>query len=266
MRIENTGFGNIRLIQDPDSFCYGIDAVILADFASGISGRWKSAADLGTGTGIIPFILIHKNPEKSCYVVGIDIQEEAVEMATDSSKMNSMDDRVRFFKADVADIAEAQNSETLKSVTDEPLWRTALESDGFDIAVSNPPYFAKGGGIINRKDSKYIARHETTADLDRFMKAAANILKTRGNFFIVHRPSRLVDIFSSGRKYGLEPKTMRMVIPSEGKAPNIVLVHCVKCGGKELKVMSDLIVYNGDGNYSDEIEEIYERQRPRDIT
>ena len=64
MRIENTGFGNIRLIQDPDSFCYGIDAVILADFASGISGRWKSAADLGTGTGIIPFILIHKNPEK----------------------------------------------------------------------------------------------------------------------------------------------------------------------------------------------------------
>ncbi len=261
MRVENTGFGNIRLIQDPKSYCYGIDAVILADFASATGVRWKSAADLGTGTGIIPLILIHKNDSDDSYAVGIDVREEAVRMASDSSALNCMEDRIRFFKADIADIAGAESMEALKKAADEPLWGQALRDGGFDIAVSNPPYFMKGTGIINREDGKYIARHETTADLERFMKAAANIIKAKGHFFIVHRPSRLVDIFSLGRKYGLEPKTMRMVTPAEGRIPNIVLVHCVKGGGRELKVMRDLVVYKDDGSYSDEIEEIYERRK-----
>ena len=43
------------------------------------------------------------------------------------------------------------------------------------------------------------------------------------------------------RKYKLEPKTMRMVSPKEGEAPNIVLIHCSAGGGKELKTLNNLI-------------------------
>ena len=60
-RIENIGFGDLRLIQDSDQFCYGVDAVILADFAAKLNPDMKKAIDLGTGNGIIPFILSHKN-------------------------------------------------------------------------------------------------------------------------------------------------------------------------------------------------------------
>lgn len=261
MRIENTGFGDIKLIQDPNGFCYGIDAVILADFASKICRGWETAADLGTGTGIVPFILIHKNDNRKCHTVGIDIQQGPLRMAENSAAINCMQEKAHFFKADISDIAMADGKDALKEISCDDVWRKSIKDGGFDMVVSNPPYVTKGSGLANKNDGKFIARHETSADLECFIKAAAKILKTKGNFFLVHRPSRLVDVFYLGRKYGLEPKTMRVVLPREGKEPNIVLVHCVKGGGRELKVLNDMIVYRDSGVYSEEIEEIYERKK-----
>jgi len=77
---------------------------------------------------------------------------------------------------------------------------------------------------------------------------------------MVHRPSRLADIFFFCRKHGMEPKDMRMIVPKAGEAPNIVLIHCIKGGGRELNVMKELAVYDDEGRYSDEIEFIYERR------
>lgn len=238
-RIENIGFGDLKLIQNPDYFCYGVDAVILADFANSICPNAKQIVDMGTGTGIIPIILSHKNKEAS--LTGIEVQEDSADMAIRSCKMNSLDERISILLGDISD------ENTYKG----------LEAD---VVVCNPPYFTKGGAIPNNKKEKFIARHETTAVFEDFAKAAASMLKGKGDFFIVHRPSRLVDIFYYCRKYKLEPKTMRMVSPKEGEAPNIVLIHCSAGGGKELKTLNNLYVYNSDGTYTDEIETIYERK------
>ena len=81
----------------------------------------------------------------------------------------------------------------------------------------------------------------------------------KGHFFMVHRPSRLVDIFCSCRRHALEPKDVRFVVPRAGELPNIVLIHCTAGGGKELHMMKELCVYGPDGKYSDEIMKIYER-------
>ena len=43
------------VIQDPDKFCFGMDAVLLSGFAKVKKG--ETALDLGTGTGIIPILL-----------------------------------------------------------------------------------------------------------------------------------------------------------------------------------------------------------------
>ncbi|MBQ3611416.1 MAG: tRNA1(Val) (adenine(37)-N6)-methyltransferase [Firmicutes bacterium] len=249
-RIENTGFGNIKLIQDPEQFCYGVDAVILADFANSLYPAFKRAADLGTGNGIIPLILSHKNSES--HITGVEIQPDAADMAMRSCRLNGLEEKINFVVADVIDIADGKLGESIND--------PALCEGAMDMVTCNPPYFVKGGAIPSSSKAKFIARHETTARVEDFIKAAEKLLKRKGHFFMVHRPSRLADIMYYCRKYGLEPKDMRMVVPKPGETPNILLIHCIKGGGRELNVMKELSVYNEDGSYSDEIEHIYERK------
>ncbi len=250
-RIENTGFGNIKLIQDPDQFCYGVDAVILADFAYSLCAEFTRTADLGTGNGIIPFILSHKNSK--AHITGVEVQAAAADMARKSCKMNGLEEKIDFVVADVLDIVNDTIDDTIKESCD-------LGKGTMDMVTCNPPYFVKGGAIPSSSKAKFIARHETTAQIEDFIKAADKLLKRKGHFFMVHRPSRLADILYYCRKHGLEPKDMRMVVPKPGEAPNIVLIHCIKGGGMELNVMKELAVYKEDGSYSDEIEIIYERK------
>ncbi len=246
-RTENIGFGGLKLIQDSRQFRYGVDAVILSDFASKLYPGFKNVVDLGTGNGIIPMILSHKN--SSAVICGIDVQEDAISLAERSSLMNGLEDRVSFIHGDITDMA----SEDFRK-------KHGLCEGAYDMVTSNPPYFPKGGAIPSGSTAKFVARHETTASLEDFIKAASFLLKTGGHYFMVHRPSRLVDIFYHCRKYDMEPKDMRMVVPRHGEAPNIVLIHCVKGGGRELKVMKELAVYGEGGVYSEEIETIYERR------
>lgn len=250
-RIENIGFGDLKLIQDPDQFCYGVDAVILADFALSIYPEFSRAADLGTGNGIIPLILSHKN--RCADIIGIDVQEDIIEMAERTIRLNDLDDRIRFICKDVSELIDKGNKVDIKE-------NSGFSAGSCDMVTCNPPYFVKGGAIPNSKQAKFIARHETTATVEEFVKTAAMLLKSQGHFFMVHRPSRLADIFYFCRKYELEPKDMRLVVPKPQEAPNIVLIHCIKGAGKELRVLKELAVYDVNGGYSEEIEKIYERK------
>ena len=250
-QIDNIGFGGLKLIQDKEQFCYGVDAVILADFANSLYPEFAHAVDLGTGNGIIPFILSYKNPD--AVITGIEVQTAAVEMARRSCMMNGLSERIDFIEADVKDICSGS------AASQEFLSENDMMPGSIDMVTCNPPYFIKGGAIPNSSSARFIARHETTAVLEDFVKAAAVLLKRQGHLFMVHRPSRLVDIFYYCRKHGLEPKDMRMVVPGNGEAANIVLIHCTKGGGKELRIMKELAVYGEDGDYSEEIHRIYER-------
>lgn len=233
-RIDQTGFSDLKLIQKPDEFCYGIDAVILADFAS--HKKANHVVDLGTGTGIIPLIMSHKtDAEKLC---GIEYQKDSYDRALRNVKINNLEGRVEFINANVKEF----------SGLDE--WA--------DVVTTNPPYMAYNGGLTNDNRAKTIARHEVEGSLEDFIRCACRILKNKGDFYMVHRPSRLVDIFYLCRKYRIEPKEIRLVAPMKGKAANIVLIHCVKNGGAELKILDELYVYREQGMYSDEILRIYE--------
>lgn len=237
-RIDDIGFGQLKLIQKPSDFCYGVDAVILADFAARLSKKKKAIADLGTGTGIVPIILSHKTDAQ--VLTGFEVQKDSYERALRNIEINNLSERLTFVNSNVKDIPPEYYGR-------------------YDTVTMNPPYMEGGRGIVNPEDSKMIARHEILGSLEDFISAAAKLLDNRGELFIVHRPSRLADIFVLGRKYRLEPKDMCMVNPRDGEAPNIVLVHLVKGAGKQLKVMPSLNIYNNSGNYSDDVLEIYER-------
>lgn len=239
--IDDTGFGNIRLIQDTEGFRYGIDAVLLADFAQRCCPSSQKAVELGCGNGIVSLLLAHFNQSRQ--ITGIEFQEHAAQLAARSSELNGLSERVSFVCEDVS---------LLKQNYPE-LGHTA------DMVVSNPPYIAKGSGIPGEKQSKLSARQETTAGIEDFIGTASWLLQEKGSLCLVHRPFRLVDIFYYCRTYRLEPKRIRFVHPREGEAPNIVLMRCVLGGGRELIYDPPLYVYGQDGEYSPEVLEIYGR-------
>ena len=249
-RVDNIGFGNLKIIQMPKDFCYGIDAVILSDFAAKIAiGKGpkqkcnvKKVIDLGTGTGIIPLILSHKTEISRIY--GIEIQKASMDRARRSVELNCLNGRIEILCGDVSKVLR-NNEENLEGT--------------FDMVVSNPPYVAMGSGIRNANGPKYVARQETTATLDDFVKTGALLLKDKGHFVMVHRPSRLGELIFSMKTHGIEPKTLRFVSPLENEPPNILLIHGIKCGGRELEVMAPLIVYETRAKYSKELRNIYER-------
>ncbi len=241
-RIDATGFGPILIIQDPEEFCYGVDAVILSDFAAKRAKNIRSSSrimDLGTGSGIIPLILSQKT--EAGRIFGVEIQENSCDRASRSAILNELDDRLEFIREDIKDLIPT---------------RPELKGS-FDVVTCNPPYTSGGGGMKSENPAKMIARHETTACLEDFIRVSGELLRERGELFMVHRPSRLVDIFVYSRKYRLEPKTIRMVLPKEGEEANIVLIHMVKNGGADLSVLPPLVIHEQNGGFTMELEEAY---------
>ena len=236
-RIDDTGFSGYRLVQNPEWFCYGVDAVLIADFAKMRPGA--RAADLGTGTGIIPLIRKHKYDPSVVYAV--EVQPCVAELAEKTVRLNGLEETIRILQANVKEAADLIGRGTL------------------DAVVTNPPYVAAGGGIPGEDPVKNTARQETEGTLEDFVCCAADLLKERGDFYMIHRPARLADVIEVCRKYRLEPKELQFVQPREGKAPNLFLIHCVKYGGPELKFSDPICVYDGEGNYTPEIMKIYER-------
>ena len=224
--------------------------MLLAGFAARILGSARKSVtglcDLGTGTGIIPLILSHKVPVPR--LAGVEIQDRSVELARQNVEMNGLTGRFSVIQGDISSLD--RESSLLAELGGAGSW---------DAVTSNPPYTANTGGLHAENRARAVARQEVLADLDDFLRSAELLLKDRGDFFLVHRPSRMADIIAGAREHHLEPKELRLVSPREGEGPNIMLLHCVRGGGPELKVDPPLYVRKPDGNYSDEVLRIYEK-------
>ena len=242
LRFDETGFGNIGIFQEPEEFCYGVDAVLLADFAAQAAKKRKNCRimDLGTGTGIVPLILSHKT--SASYIACLEVQEHSFELVEKNIAYNKLEDRLIGFHGDVSSFSHQEEL-----------------AGSFDVVTTNPPYFVGGGGLSSQNPAKAIARRETTGTLDDFLKLSAKLLRDKGDFYMVHRPDRLIDIAVCCRKHKLEPKELRFVSGKPMEKPNILLVHCVKHGNPELRVLPPLAVHNEDGSYTNEILNIYEK-------
>ena len=240
-KIEDLQCKGLKIIQNKKWFCFGMDAVLLANYCDLKKG--SKVADLGTGTGIIPILLSGKKDISK--VIGIEIQKEVAEMAIRSVKMNNLEDKINILNIDLKDAEEY------------------LEINSFDAVVTNPPYKLPNSGIINPSDKKAISRHEVKCTLEDVIKISSRLLKHHGRLFMVHRPQRLVDIMCLLRQYKLEPKNIRLVHSKVGEKPNMMLIKAVKAANSELKFEKPLYVYNDDGSYTDEIYKIYDLNKIR---
>ena len=236
-RIDDLQYKNLKIIQNKKGFCFGIDSVILSDYAKEIK-KEATVIDIGTGSGIIAILLSKKTDAKKIY--GIEIQPEVAEMAKKSVKLNNLENKSEIINSDIKEI-----------------FNNKIEKNSIDAITINPPYKEKNTGIINENNNKLISRHETTANLKDFIEISSKLLKSKGEFYIVHKVERLVDIIYLMRENKLEPKKIRFVYPSKNKEANLILIKAVKGANKFLKVDKPLYVYKEDGSYTDEILEIY---------
>ena len=230
-RLDDLQINGYEIIQHPGKFCFGMDAVLLANFAR--VKQKECALDLGTGTGIIPILLTAKT--EGMHFTGLEIQEESADMARRSVAHNHLEEKVDIVTGDIKEAAE--------------LFGPA----SFDVITTNPPYMIGHHGIENPSDAKAIARHEVLCDLNDILRESARILKPRGRFYMVHRPFRLAEILSKMIQVGIEPKRMRMVHPFVHKEPNMVLIEGSRGGRPRMKVEPPLIVYREPGVYTEEL-------------
>lgn len=243
---ENTGFlkkgerlddlqNGCFVIQDPEKFCFGMDAVLLSGFAA--IKKNETVLDLGTGTGILPILLSAKTEGRS--FTGLEIQEECVEMARRSVAYNHLGDRIRIVQGDIKEAAGI------------------FGAASFSVVTCNPPYMIGDHGLQNPDRPKAIARHEILCTLEDVARESARVLKERGRFFLVHRPFRLTEIMLTLTKYRLEPKRMQLVYPFVDREPNMVLIEARKGGNSRITVEPPLIVYEKNGAYTETVLRLY---------
>lgn len=238
-RIDDLEFNNLKIIQNEKWFCFGIDAVLLSDFAKNIK-KDSIVMDLGTGTGIISILLCEKTNLKK--IIGVEVQEEVYNMACRSSKLNNFENKFEVINENILNL------------------RNIYKRNNFDVIVTNPPYKKMNTGIVNIEEKKLISRHEVLATLEDYINISSNLLKDKGEFYMVHRPDRLVDILNYMRKYKLEPKEIRFVYSYNDQPPKLVLIKGVKNGKAFLKFRENLYIYNKNGEYTDEILKIYNKK------
>lgn len=238
-RIDHLQINDLKIIQNKDWFCFGIDSVLLSGFASGIH-RNSKILDLGTGTGILAILLSAK--VENSKITGIEVQKDVAEMARRSVELNQLEDRIEILNINVKEINRDFQ---------------------YDAVVTNPPYKKEGTGLTNENHVKLISRHEIEGNLEDFIKAASIALKDNGSLYMVNRPERLIDIFENCRKYKLEPKELQMVYSKVNSKPSLVLVKATKYANRYLKVREPLYIYKENGKYTDEVLKIYGDMKKR---
>lgn len=234
-RLDELHRNNYKIIQNTEGFCFGQDAVLLSGFAK--VKRGETALDLCTGTGIIPILLEAKTNGE--HFGAIELQQSSADMARRSVEYNSLEKKIDIVCGDIREIEKH------------------FKMQSFDVVTCNPPYMVTGSGEMCEISPKAIARHEIMCNIKDVFTAAKKMLKFGGRMYMVHRPDRLADIFSAARECAIEPKVLRLVQPYNDKDPNLVLIEFVKGGKPYLKVEKNLVVYNPDDSYTDEVYEIY---------
>ncbi len=211
----------IRLIQKKQGLTFGTDAFLLAAFIK--SAPKTHIADLGSGTGILPLLLLAKGKIKSA--TAVEVQPAFADLIKRNAAINNFGEKITPLCADVREIRPEQIGGEV------------------GLVISNPPYMKCTSGKRNESDEKYIARHEVCGNVADFCACAARLLKHGGKFVCVWRPDRLTDLLNAMHEHRLEPKRMTFVHADAESEPCSVLIEAIKGGAPSVRVSKPLILY-----------------------
>lgn len=238
-QIDDLQLNGLHIIQNPNQFCFGVDAVLLSAYASQGIKKDARVLDLCSGNGIIPILLSAKSSAKE--IIGLEIQKDVAEMAKRSVKLNNLEPKISMICGDLKNANEY------------------FKPSSFNNITCNPPYKEFSGGLKNIDESKAIARHEIACTLEDVIRVSATLLTPGGKLCMVHRPERLIDIVTTMRKYKIEPKRLQFVHPYANKTANLILLEGTRQGRPKLFLDPPLYIYNERGEYTEEVNKIYGR-------
>jgi tRNA1Val (adenine37-N6)-methyltransferase len=224
--------GRLTILQTRGGYRFSIDALLLADSVR--PGPGERLIDLGTGCGIIPLILALRHP--AIHIHAIEVQASLADLARKNITANHMEKQIVLVHDDMRAFAA----------------RTV--PGGFDWVVSNPPYRAPYSGRVNPEAQKALARHEIMIDLQGLIDSARRLLRTGGRFATIFPATRLVDLLFEMRAAGIEPKNLQSVHSHEGQGARLIMVCGIKAGRAGLRWAAPLVIYRGDGTYTDSIQ------------
>jgi tRNA1Val (adenine37-N6)-methyltransferase len=228
--------GRLKIIQKKEGYRFSIDAILLAQFASLIEA--PSIIDLGTGSGIIPLILARKTA--ASFIVGVEVQEQLARMAQRTIALNGLTGRISIVHNDLRKVGDY------------------LQPSSFDLVVCNPPYFPVTDGRINPDAEKAIARHEIMATLKDVTAASHYVVKPEGLITIIFPAKRIIDLLDTLKQTCLTPRRLRMIYSTDQGEGKLVIIEAVKVGSPELVVEKPFLIYNKRGEYSEEMQTIYD--------
>lgn len=228
---------DILLDQEKYGLKYGTDAYLLSAFVS--KNQKAVICEGGCGSGIISLLLLKSNKIAHSYCV--DVQESSCNIAKNNAVTNNIQSRMDVICSDVLN------------------YEAPFALDGF---ICNPPYMKENSGAVNKHTEKYIARHETTADIYGFANCAYRVLKDGGLAYFVYRPDRCADIIHALKENKLEPKVITFVYPTQEHEPCLMLIKAKKYSQSGMMVTRPLIIYKDKpgGEYTDDLKYIYENQ------
>jgi tRNA1(Val) A37 N6-methylase TrmN6 len=233
-RVDDLLTHDLSIIQSEQVFSFSMDAVLLARFAN--IPKYGRILDLCSGNGVIPILL---STRTNAQIEGIEIQPRLADMARRSVEMNGLTERINIIEGDLRDLAKEGGNGI------------------YDAITVNPPYMPLTGGDLKLSEHQSIARHEIHCTLEDVAQAAMRLVKPGGKISMVHRPQRLGEIITMLRKYRMEPKVIRFVHPRAGSEANMVLVEAHRDGKPDVKILPPLIVYQENGEYCQEVMDIY---------
>ena len=216
-------YDNLKIYQYNDGFKFSLDSILLAEYVK-ITGKTNSILDLCTGNASIPLILSTKT---NALIDAFEIQKDIYNLAIESIKYNKKQEQITVYNADVKEINNYVNYKK------------------YDIITCNPPYFkVKNNGYLNETEKLAIARHELKVTLEDIFKIASDHLNTKGEFYLVHRISRLDEIIILGSKYKLNVKNIELIKTKENSSPYLVLIRAVKDSSLGVKINNPICIQN----------------------
>lgn len=229
-------FKELKIVQNDNYFKVSLDSILLPDFVN-VNSDYKRIIDFCSGNIPVPLVLSTKTKS---IIYGVELQKEIYNLAKETIAINNLENQIKLLNMNVKDLVNE------------------FETDSFDIITCNPPYFkVNEGSNLNNDRIKTIARHEVEITLEEIIKVARKLLKNNGDFYLIHRTERLMEIFELMRNNNIEPKRVRFVYPKKNKDSNMVLIMGKKNANPGLKMHYPLIVHNDDNTYTNEIIKIF---------
>ena len=234
---------SLSLYQIEGGFRTSTDSVLLG--ASCPVKNGESLLDLGCGVGSAGLCALKR--VEGATLLGLDIQNDHVEMAKKNALENEMSERADFIHHDI---------------------RESADMGSFNHVICNPPYKETGAHISSPSKKKAVAMGHQDAgqSLQDWISFAWAHIKGQGSLSMIHEASKTDEIIHNlysakgGRRFG--KVEIFPIFSKKGQAANRVIIRAWKHKKSGSILHRGIVMHNSDGSYSKDAEAVLRDKQP----